>query len=156
MLRLSLVSLLVWTAVVSADHYHDDGEQQQQQSVQHQLHFLAPHPLAGQVVASDDAMLAAMLGHYGKPPSGCLPDEAAFEISGVPGMVRNQHWTAGPMVTLTFWSGKLTHLSTNFCFRLFYYFYLYVVDTLSSHRSALQHAIRLVDAQAICPMVRPT
>ncbi len=115
MLRVSVVSLLVWTAVVSADHYHNDGEQQLQ-SVQHQLHFLAPHPLAGQVVASDDAMLAAMLGHYGKPPSGCLADEAAFEISGVPGMVRNQMYTAGRRWTLTFWSGTLMHLSTNFCF----------------------------------------
>ena len=85
MFRWSLVSLFVGAvAVVNAN------SEDPQQRDHHQLHFLAPHPLAGQVVATEDmVMMATMLGHYGKPPSECLPDELAFQISGVPGMVRD-------------------------------------------------------------------
>ena len=66
------------------------------------VHFLAPqqqqqqHPfLVGwnKAKADDSTSITApttsnMLGHYGKPPSGCEADEKAFQISGVPGMVR--------------------------------------------------------------------
>ncbi len=50
------------------------------------LHFLSPHPLAGIPVDSESA--TTMLQHYGKPPAECEEDEKAFQISGVPGMVR--------------------------------------------------------------------
>ena len=84
MFHWSFVSVFVWAVAVVNAH----GESQEQQ--QHQLHFLPPHPLSGQVVAAEDMMMmATMLGHYGKPPSECQPDELAFEISGVPGMVRD-------------------------------------------------------------------
>lgn len=51
------------------------------------LHFLAPHPLAG-LEATPEDVATTMLGHYGKPPTECEGDEKAFQISGVPGMVR--------------------------------------------------------------------
>ena len=49
-----------------------------------QLHLIEPELLASVVTDVD----ATMLGHYGKPPEGCAGDEKAFQISGVPGMVR--------------------------------------------------------------------
>lgn len=54
-----------------------------------ELHFMEPHPLAG-LAASAAEVDFGMLGHYGKPPADCEPDEQAFQISGVPGMVRSQ------------------------------------------------------------------
>jgi hypothetical protein len=81
--RLSLVSLLVWTYVHVGAHVTNPMEDEQQNHPQ--LHFLAPHPMAGQMLTAEDA--ATMLGHYAKPPGGCMPDEQAFQISGVPGMV---------------------------------------------------------------------
>jgi len=96
MFHWSLVSLFIGAvAVVNA---HGENQLEQQLQLQHQLHFLAPHPLSGQVVDSEDMMMMMMattLGHYGKPPSECLPDETAFEISGVPGMVRD---TLAPLI----------------------------------------------------------
>jgi hypothetical protein len=50
------------------------------------LHFLSPFGTE----AVDSAAAAAMLGHYGKPPGDCEKDEKAFQISGVPGMVRDR------------------------------------------------------------------
>lgn len=55
-------------------------------SAETKFHFLEPHPLAGTLASDED--LAGMLGHYGKPPTDCEADEQAFQISGVPGMVR--------------------------------------------------------------------
>jgi len=79
MLSSSLVSLfLVATVLVNAEIDIDE-----------ELHFLAPHPLLAEGVDQDVNSLGSdMLGHYGKPPSDCLPDEMAFQISGVPGVVR--------------------------------------------------------------------
>jgi len=90
MLSSSIVSLFLVTAVLANTNNPIDGVENRKE-----LHFLAPHPLAGQsisakVVVDHDVNIlhSEMLGHYGKPPSDCLPDEMAFQISGVPGMVR--------------------------------------------------------------------
>ena len=74
MVRLLLVSILSLFAVGAAN------------DEQATLHFLAPHPLAGNPV--DPAMAMEMLQHYGKPPAECGSDEKVFQIAGVPGVVR--------------------------------------------------------------------
>ena len=49
------------------------------------LQLLHPHEdFAQDIVATSDANLE----HYGHPPDGCDSDEKAFQIQGVPGMVR--------------------------------------------------------------------
>jgi len=85
MLSSSLVSsLLVTNVLVNAENYIDGANNKKE------LHFLVPHPLAGQSASIDQnvKILSDGLGHYGKPPSGCLDDEEGFEVSGIPGMVR--------------------------------------------------------------------
>jgi hypothetical protein len=78
--RLSLLTLSLMTAAAATSF---TGEVVEQEAAT--LHFLAPHPLEG--LEADAETAAAMLGHYGKPPDACEPDEKAFQISGVPGMV---------------------------------------------------------------------
>ena len=77
MFRLTLVSILSLLALGTAND--------EQQLPQVTLHFLAPHPLAGSPL--DPGMAAAMLQHYGKPPTECGADEKVFQIAGVPGVV---------------------------------------------------------------------
>ena len=73
MFRLVLVSILSLFALGTAN------------DEQATLHFLAPHPLAGNPV--DPVMAMDMLQHYGKPPAECGADEKVFQIAGVPGVV---------------------------------------------------------------------
>eukprot|EP00934_Nitzschia_sp_Nitz4_P008105 Nitzschia sp. Nitz4//scaffold176_size46146//26422//27093//NITZ4_007193-RA/size46146-augustus-gene-0.5-mRNA-1//-1//CDS//3329539018//8095//frame0 len=61
------------------------AQESQQAEAHPTLHFIHPHPLAGEPLTADNA--AAILGHYGKPPASCEGDEEAFQISGVPGAV---------------------------------------------------------------------
>jgi hypothetical protein len=82
MFRLSFFLLTSWMAAAASAATAEHEE------TAATLHFLAPHPLAGLEVDADTAA-AAMLGHYGKPPADCEGDEKAFQISGVPGMVRS-------------------------------------------------------------------
>lgn len=64
------------------DHHHHQEHNEIEQKNEASDSFESLHLFGDPIAEASDS-----LGHYGPPPSGCLKDEQAFQIQGVPGMV---------------------------------------------------------------------